>query len=238
MAEADFGFLSNGLDAASVKRGVTAGFTPPNGGGTYVFGFNSQTTSPGAVGLHVGATNNPAFAPLEDDTPNPSGGSIRGALKRAVSAAPTGFAPFLFIGLQDVDVEDQGYLLGLSDNDPHEIVLRKGAPIGGLDPTSADILRIGSATFTPDAWHHLRLDMIVNPNGDVVLKCFQNDLSSNPVTAPVWTAIPGIADYVDDALGAASESDPFVGGYLGFGFQTSNLQRRALFDHIQPLRQK
>jgi len=238
MAELDWGFLSSGLDAASVRRGVSAGFTPPSGGGSFVFGMNSLVATPGAVGLHVAATSNPNFAPLVDDSANPTGGSVRGALKRSVSSAPTGFAPFLFIGLQDANVSYLGYLLGLSDNHPHEVVLRKGTPAGGLDPSAPDVLRTGSATYIADTWLHLRLDMIVNPNGDVVLKCMQNDLATNPVTAPVWTPIPGIADFVDDALGVNSGSAPLVGGYAGFGFQTAAAQRRALFDHLEVLRQR
>lgn len=239
MAEVDWGFLSNGLDAASVRRGVSAGFTPPNGGGSFVFGMNSLVATPGAVGLHVAASSNPQFAPLVDDSANPTGGSVRGALKRSVSAAPTGFAPFLFIGLQDANVSYLGYLLGLSDNHPHEIVLRKGAPTGGLNPApAADILRVGSATYVADTWLHLRLDMIVNPNGDVVLKCLQSDLGTHPVVSPVWTPIPGMPDFVDDALGVNSGSVPLVGGYAGFGFYTAAAQRRSLFDQLEVLRQR
>lgn len=238
MAEADFNFLSGGLDAASVARGVSAGFTPPAGGGSFVFGFNSLDTASGAVGLYVNATNNSSFDPLIDDSANPTGGSIRGAIQRPIGAGPINFAPFLFIGLQGTTVSDQGYLLGLSDNDPHEIVLRKGAPAGGLLPTATGVLDLGSTTYTPGTWVHLRLDMIVNPNGDVVLKCFQNDLTANNVTAPVWAAIPGIADFIDDALAVNSGSAPFIGGRIGFGFQTADLQRRGYFDHIEALRQK
>jgi hypothetical protein len=240
MGEADWSFLSGGLDAATVRRGVTAGFTPPNGGGSFTFGFNSLATTPGAVGLYVAAANNPNFDPLVDDGANPTGGSIRAAIKRSVSGGPTGFAPFLFMCLQGspASVNDLGYLLGLSDNDPHEVVLRKGAPAGGLDPTSADVLAVGTATYPPDTWVHLRLDVIVNPNDDVVLKAFQNDLGSNPVTAPVWAAIPGINDVYDDALGVTTTSLPFKGGRVGYGFETSDLQRRGLIDHVEVLRQR
>lgn len=239
MAEADWAFLSGSLDAASVARGVSAGFTPPSGGGSFVFGFASKVTTPGAVGLYVDGGNNPSFDPdLIDDASDPSGGSIRGAVKRGVSAGPLDFAPFLFIGQQGSSVADQGYLLGLSENDPHEIILRKGAPSGGLLPTAAGVLRTGTATFPPDTWVHLRLDMIVNPNGDVVLKAFQNDLAGDPVTAPTWVTIPGITDFIDDALGVNSGSAPFIGGRAGFGFQTSDLSRRGFFDQIEVLRQR
>ena len=230
--ESEWLFLSGGLDAASVARGVTAGQTPPNGGGSFVFGCNSLDASPGAVGLYPNFAN---FNPLLDDGSLPTGGSIRGAVKRGVSAGPTGFAPMLFIGLQGTTVQDSAYMLGLSDNDPHEIVLRKGALVGGLDPDGAGILRRGSETFVPDTWHHLRLDMIVNPNGDVVLKAFRN---TGSVASPTWAAIPGIDQFIDDALSVNSGSAPFIGGRLGFGFETSQIERRGWFDQLECHRQK
>ncbi len=232
MAETDFNFLDSGLDAATVARGVSAGFTPPVGGGAFVFGFNSLTTGPGAVGLYG---NQPNFNPYVDDGALATNGSVRAAMKRGVSAGPIGFAPFLFISLQGSTVNDLGYLLGLSDNDPHEIVLRKGAPIGGLDPTGSDILASSSETFIPDTWKHLRLDAIANPNGDVVLQAFQN---LGDVTSPNWVAIPGIAEFIDDALGVNSGSAPLIGGRGGFGFQTANISRRAFFDQIETHRQR
>jgi hypothetical protein len=233
MAEADFLFLTGGLDAPTVARGVSSGFTPPTGGGAFVFGFHSLIAASGVVGLYAAQAN---FNPLLDDSAAPSGGSVRGAMKRAASAGPIGFAPFLLIGLQGSSVNDQGYLLGLSDNDPHEVVLVKGAPIGGLDPTGSGVLRRGSETFVPDTWHHLRLDMIVNPNGDVILKCFKNVGS---VLAPSWVAIPGMADFVDDALSVNSGSAPFIGGHVGYAFEvTESANRRAFFDQIECHRQR
>lgn len=232
MAEADFFFLSSGLDAASVARGVTAGTGLPTGGGSFVFGFNSLTVAAGAVGLYANQAN---FSPLLNDGALPSGGSVRGAIKRGASGGPLGFAGFLFIGLQGTSVNDTGYLLGLSNNDPHEIVLRKGGPIGGLPPTGSDVLRRGSETFIPDTWVHLRLDMIVNPNGDVVLKAFKN---TGPVNAPTWIAIPGVDDFIDDALSVNSGTAPLIGGRAGYGFTTGDLSRRVYVDQIEVHRQK
>jgi hypothetical protein len=73
MAESDFGFF--GASAADTKRGVSAGFTPPNGGGSFVFGFNSQLAQAKSSGVYYDATN---FAPLRDDSSNATGGSVRG----------------------------------------------------------------------------------------------------------------------------------------------------------------
>lgn len=240
MGESNWEYLSGGLDASNLSRGVTAGITPPNGGGTFVFGFNSRTSEAGAAGLVASQAN---YAPLRNDLGNPTGGSIRAAIQRGVSSGPLSFAPFLFIGLQNGvpfgTVNDQAYLLGLSEADPHEIILRKGAPAGGLLPTASGVLRRSTAQFIPGTWVHLRLDMIVNPNGDTVLKVFRSDLVLNPVTAPDWQSVPGMADFIDDALGVNVNDGtlPFSGGFMGYGFQVADVARRGYVDQVECLRQ-
>ena len=230
MAEVDWAFMNNGAAAATVIRGVSSGFTVPNGGGSFIFGFHSLASAGGTSGLYVNLTN---FAPLA------KGASIRAAVQRATGSGTTAFAPFVFVGVQSnpPSINDTGYLLGLSDNSPSEIVLRKGAPVGGLDPTGSDILATGSSTFAAGVWVHLRMDVINNPNGDVVINCFQNDLTANAVTAPVWTAIPGISTVVDDALQVLTGTAPLLGGFVGYGFESTALNRRGLFDHVEVLRQ-
>lgn len=233
MAEADFTVLTSSLSSGSVERGVTAGIAPPNGGGSFVHGFNSLDTSNGVVGLFCNLAN---FAPMA------KGGSIRMAMKRGKGGGKTNFAPFVFIGLQGATVADAGYMLGLGDSDPSRIVLRKGTLSGGLPdatitvPPSNGVLRKSSDTIAEDTWVHLRLDMIVNDNGDVVLNVFQNPLT-NPVTAPVWAAIPGMTQFIDDALGVNSNSPPLTSGRAGWGFQTKDVTRRAFFDHLELQRQ-
>lgn len=235
MAEADWTELNDSLSSGSVVRGVTAGFTPPPGGGSFVYGFNSLDTSIGAVGF---------FVNLVDFAPMAKGGRVTGCIKRSASGGPTGFSAFLFIGLQGPSVNDEGYLLGLSDADPSRIVLRKGAISAGLPdlaPASGNgILRRSTTSVDIDAdeWVHLRLDMIFNDVGDVRLQVFQNDLVANPLGgAPVWAAIPGMAEFVDDALGVNSGSAPFPSGRAGYAFRTSDVTRRAQFDHIEIRRQ-
>jgi hypothetical protein len=240
MAETNWNFLTSGLDAASVARGVSSGFAPPPGGGNFLFGFHSLDASSGAVGLYCNEVN---FNPLKDDASNDTGGSISGAVKRGISGGTTGFSPFLFIGLQGDTVNDKGYFLGLSNNDPYDIILVKGVLTNGLDPTAAGVLARGSVTYLPDVWHHLRLDMIVNPNGDVVLNAYRNDLSLHNVNAPVWEDIPGISQFIDDALGvnsalAGNPDLPYVGGRVGFAFTTSEQARRSFLDWIIIGRQK
>jgi hypothetical protein len=236
MATGDWAFLTSVLGGATVDRGVTVGIPRPNGGGTSVYGFNSLSNTAGVVALN---NTQSGFAPAV------SGGSIRGAIQRGVSAGPENFAPFLFICLAGQDVADTAYMLGLGDDDPHHIVLRKGALVGGLpdlapDPDGNTILMRSTATYTPGTWLHLRLDAIAQGSGDVVLQVFQNDLGANTVSSPVWTVVPGmegpqyptITGFVDDGLGINTGSAPLIGGRSGFGFQTSDVQRRGFIDHV------
>lgn len=239
MASADWTECTNVLSIGQIDRGVTNGVARPSGGGNFVYGFNSLVTTVGAAALFNNQTN---FAPMA------KGGSVRGAIKRGVSGGPTGFAPFLFIGLQSPDVNDNGYLLGLSDGDPHHIVLVKGllsAGVPDVAPGQSGVLARSTATFANDTWLHLRLDMIVNLTGDVLLQAFQSDLNAHAVSAPVWTAIAGIAaapgqslaSFVDDSLGVNSGSAAYTSGRAGFGFASHDVTRRGFFDQIEVARQ-
>lgn len=243
MGETDWTYLTDALDAGQLDRGATSGATPPNGGGSFVFGWNSLVTAQGAAGKF---TNQTGFAP----TGALKGGSIRGAIKRGVSAGDINFAPFFFLQGQGTSVNDYAYILGLSDEEPAHIVLAKKTIVSGL-PTSpaagADaILQVSSATFAKDTWLHLRLDAVVNANGDVLLQAFQNDLDSNAVTSPVWTTIGGMSSaFVDDQLGVnsslagvdAAAIQPFTSGRMGVAFFSKDISRRGWFDHVECFKQ-
>ena len=231
MAESDWTELTNSLAAASIARGVTHGVARPNGGGNFCYGWNSKDTTQGTHGLFA---NQVGFAPM------PKGGSIRGAIQRGVSGGPLSFSPMFFIGGQGADVADLAYLLGLSDGDPHRIVLRKGKPSEGLPdyaPGSSGILRRSVETFMPGTWLHLRLDMIANPSGDTILIVKRNDLALHTVSAPDWQPVPGMDDFIDDALGINSGSPPYTSGRGGFAFRKTDVTRRAFIDQVELLRQ-
>jgi len=239
MASTDWTFCGSGLASNQVDRGVTNGITRPNGGDNFLYGFNSLVVTAGAVALFANQAN---FAPMA------AGGSVRAAIKRGVSGGPTGFSPFIFIGLQGTDIADSAYMLGLSDDDPHRISLVKGAISGGIPsalPGQQGVLARSTATFANDTWLHLRLDMIVNLNGDVILQAFQNDLNAHLVSSPTWVAIAGtaaaagqtLANFVDDSVQVNSGSAPFVSGRGGFGFRSGDVTRRAFFDQIEVSRQ-
>lgn len=241
MAQADWTELSGGLNSSQVKHGVSLGSSKPSGGGNFTYGFSSQEVTDGVVAL----TNNQVnFAPMA------AGGSIRGAIKRGPSAGKSGFAPFFFIGLQGTSVTDLAYILGLSDGDPNHIELRKGAlsaglPDAGAQPAvSPNILMRSTDAFEADVWHHLRLDMLVQGTGDVVLKVFRNDLDAHSVVSPVWELVPGMEGpnyptfegFVDDSLGVITGTAPFASGRAGYGMQSKDVGRRGFFDQIQVLR--
>jgi hypothetical protein len=233
MGSSDWTELTDGLNSTTVDRGVTNGIARPNGGGNFIFGFNSLTTSEGAVGFFCNQAN---FAPMA------KGASIFGAVQRGAGGGNTNFAPFLMVGIQGTSVNDEAYMLGLGDDDPHHIVLKKGVIASGLDDLAPDapnngILLRSNDTYDPETWLHLRLDMIVNLNGDVLLQCFENDLTVNAVTAPSWSAISGMTEFIDDALQINSGSAPFTSGRGGFGFYTKDVTSRSYFDHVVVSRQ-
>ncbi len=233
MAEFDWTFCSSSLSSSALDRGVTNGIPRPNGGGSFCYGFNSLAVVAGATALFCNQTN---FAP----TPANKGGSVRGAVKRVLGGGQSGFSPFLFAGLQGPAVTDSGYLIGLSDSDAYSIIVRKGPLNVGIPDspiTENGVLGRSSETFTPDTWLHLRLDMIVNLTGDVIVKAFRNDLTVNTVSAPIWLPIPGLSDFVDDTLGINSGSAPFTSGRFGYGMEVSDAARRAAFDQIEISRQ-
>ena len=78
-----------------------------------------------------------------------------------------------------------------------------------------------------------------------VMNCYYSNLLAHDVTSPVWTAISGMTQFVDDPLGinssnaglTGSDIFPYTSGYLGYGMRVANIGRRAYFDHIVPARQ-
>jgi hypothetical protein len=170
------------------------------------------------------------------------GASIRAAMKRYT--AQDGYAPFFGV-VKGTDPTAEGYFLGLTEGaSSYYLALKKGSPASGLDATESSILRKSTAAFTAsgdtaEAWFHVRLDVLVNPNGDVVLSVKQNDLDSNPVTTTPAAAVTGMDDYIDDAVGILTGSTPHQNSfYIMFGHYTAASQGSvSLFDHIEVYRQ-
>jgi len=116
--------------------------------------------------------------------------------------------------------------------------LLKGPLVAGVPAATDDnSLRRSSDQFqiSDNLWFHLRLDVIAQPNGDVLLQVFRNLLTGGgTVQNQTWVAINGMDEYLDDVLAANSGSVPLVGGYAGFGFSVVNgVSRRGAVDHIE-----
>ena len=246
MGQNDWKELQGTITRASLARGVTAAVPGPNGGNGFVYAYNSlDGTVSGAHGWIIDLNG---FCPTGTGPAVADGGvSIRGCLKRVSSPNNTGMSPALLACIQggaDPTVNDIAYMIGLSDNSPYSIVLAKGQIVGGLrsGATNVSILRSSAAQYnmSDSLWHHLRLDAVVEPNGDVLLKCYANDLALHPInTTPSWQAIPGMSDYIDDVNHINSGSAPLWGGCCGYAFSVHQaLNRRGAFDGIQALRQQ
>lgn len=244
MGQLDWGDIEGSLTTSSLKRGVTAGIAGPNGTNGFVYGYNSlDGTVTGAHGKYVDLAG---FTPTGSGLATPDGGgSIRGAVRRVASTNNTGMTPFLFFCAQGgpPNVNDQAYMLGLLDADPYKIVLAKGSIVGGIINEDVDtkILAVGSIQYSMgDAlWHHLRMDTIVQPNGDVLIKAYESNLAALPVTNPNWETVAGFDPdgYIDDVLEIESGSAPLWGGYAGYAFAVDfALNRRGAFDAIQAFR--
>jgi len=94
-------------------------------------------------------------------------------------------------------------------------------------------------TVAVDEWVHIRLDVIVNLNGDVILQCFQNDLDTQAIgVSPDWQPIVGMEEIIDDTLQITTGGAPLLGGRAGFAFQSSDVTRRGFFDHIEIFKQQ
>ncbi len=230
MSAADWSFLTGILSAPNAARGVTSGPAKPTGGGTFVYGINTLTNTPGGVALYASPqAPNTNFAPLS------SGGDVSAAMNRAPGGGLTGWDAFVFIGLGGTALTDEGYLLGLSDGDPCHVELRKGSLALGLpdeapNPTGINkILRRSTEVVVVGTWMHLKLEMVANANGDVILNCYKN---LGNVTTPVWVAIAGMDSFTDDALGVATGELPYTSGRVGFGATFSDVTRRSYFDQI------
>ena len=233
MAQADWNEWDDQSDIASLRHGVSVGYTPPAGGGAFIYGMYTAVSAATCGGLRCAVADYGPVAAGE-------GVSVRGALYRRAEAA---HAAYLVANAQGSSVEDDAYLLGVEEVEPGRIVIRKGkigdGMVTGLRTLAASTLRYAGA-----AWRHLRLDVLPNANGDVVLNAYLSDLTAHDVTAPVWERIAGLGDppngtpsFVDDVLGVNAGSEPLVvGGYVGFAFHATAIGRFGGFDHLEILR--
>ncbi len=232
MALADWSLLADAASSSSIKREpVTAAVvTPPNGGGTFTLAMHSLVNAAGVVGYYSALTN---FAPTD------SGADVTGTVSKAGSAG-TLHSEFLFACLGGPNSTDNCYLLGLSDSEPAHIILRKGQLAYGcpdVAPGTQGVLRRSAATFAKGKWVHLKLEVIVQPNGDALINVYQSDLGAHVVGSPSWAAIAGMAAFTDDAAQINTGSAPLVAGRMGFAMVSAEINRIGAFDEITTARQ-
>jgi len=242
MAQADWQDLSGTtLGSSDVPRGVSAAFTLAHAhAGTYCYVMRSATSTSGFAGKYCDVAD---FAPFTPGTRK--GGSIRCLMKRYASGG--NYAPVIGL-LRGTDPSTaEGYMIGLSAASSYQVVVKKGAPASGLSASGSDILLASDAAFTDvgdaaSVWFHLRMDVLVNPHGEVVINASENDVQTIGLAAgggtEVWSSITGMEQFIDDPAGVFSGSTPHTGNfYAFFGMYTSAAGSIALFDHIEVYRQ-
>jgi hypothetical protein len=239
MAEVDWATLTGtALGTGDVARGVSSAFTLAHtDAGSYCYGLHSLTSTVGFAGKSLDISD---FNPV---TGTRKGASIRCLMKRYASGG--NYAP-MFGLIQGTDpTTANGYLIGLSAASSYKVAVKKGVPVGGLDHTGSYILRSSDDAFTAvgdaaSVWFHLRLDVLVNPHGEVIINVYENDVQTNGLGSgkESWVAIDGITQFIDDPAGVFSGSVPYLDGFYAiFGMYTSAAGSIALFDHIEVLRQ-
>lgn len=238
MAEADFAALTgSALGSSDVRKGVSAAFSKPTGGGSMVCGFRALTTTTGMAGWSADLAG---FNPI---TGTKKGGSIRAAMKRYT--ASLGYMPILGLFKGTDPATMLGYFLCLTNAASYKIALKKGSVASGMNASDSNVVRVSTETFSDAgnavaAWRHLRLDVLVNPHGDVVLSVFKN---LGDVTAPSWVTVSGMDVFIDDSLGVllgAAGITPYLDGFYGaFGHYTESAQGSvSLFDQFELHRQE
>jgi hypothetical protein len=230
MSADDWKVIADGFGAIGSP---TVGIAGPNGGGHYVYGARATAeagfhalrcdtagTAPAARGANVSAAMLRARGAPSAAVFASAGGGVVGALDPPLMAAAAA-----------------AYLLGVGFDG--RVRLAKGLLGGGLG--GAAVLAQGEVVYPLGAWVHLRLDVIANANGDVILNAYQSDLGARPVTAPAWTPIPGIGTttphFVDDRVQINTGSPALKAGYSGFAFYFSSAADVAAIDHVTIERQ-
>jgi hypothetical protein len=231
MASADWTDAGNVADDSTIRRGASAGFPKPNGGGTFSYGFKSISNATGVVARYVN---------LAGFTPAAKGMDISAAIQIGPGSGAGKCSAFIFASMNNTDVSGVGYLLGLSNGDTPHLILRKGDIASGLPdvaPGSQGVLRRSVETFAAEEFWHLRLQCVKNTNGDLVINVLMSDLGAHAVSSPSWVAVAGMDQFIDDQLGIASGSVPILSGYTGHGMRSEDVGRVSYIEYIQLARQ-
>lgn len=242
MSQSDHTECVDNLSSSALKFVAGGGFTTPPGGGSFCGAWKSLTAS---VGLSTRFFNGAGLVPA------PKGGYIQAALRRGISAGPTGCAVFVCLCLGGTANTNSAYMLGISDGETPHLVLRKGQLVGGLPdvaPGTQGVLWRSTDVIAIDAWAHVKLMAAVNTNGDTVLSVWQNDLTVIGASVLAidqnWVQVPGInllnvsgSGITDDAAGINTGSASLTSGRFGWGCWVGDVNRVAYIDHIEGVAQ-
>lgn len=224
MGSADWTSPVNELAAGDVVRNVTMMLIGSGEiDGSFVYGFRAITDEAGFAGKLCNVAGfNPITAALKL-------GTIRAMMRKHTSL--DGYSAMVFFA-NGSDVETaEGYMLGISEGTTPNLILKRGLLNSGLSQ-SGSYLRKSTTPVSCATWYDVKLEAVYNPQGDIVLNCWINE---GTIASPVWAAIPGMAQVIDDSLGYLSGDEPPTGNfYPGFGMHVNAESGAvALFDYVQ-----
>ncbi len=223
MAEADWKLMTGSPDTTQVSFGKTddGAFSIP--GGDFALGFHSLEPVVGLSGLLY---TWPSLHPISGHF----GGVINASLRKFNAQA--GGSPVLFFATGTDVTSAEGYMLGLTEEWPPRIALRKGLLSAGLSTDNTELLGLSERAFLATDWIELFFTMAVNQQGDLTL----TTRYACPPTVGLgpYTTDPGLPNVIDDILGLGTGSPPLEGDfYVGVGHYNSGQSGRvSLFDWI------
>lgn len=222
--------MSNGaLESALVSQGRqnAAAFSPPSN--SYVYGFRSLELATGVAARYCAIAN---FAPVG----NQKGVKVSACIRKFTQN--TDYSPCIFV-CATPSGSAEGYILGLSKDHPYRIILARTLLQNGLVEDAGSNLGESEAAYYGNVWHHLRMMVGINTQGDVDVIADLDDNDPIVPAAPNWVAIPGIDDYVDDQLGILQGTPGLTGDfYVGIGhYNGGGTGRVSLFDYVKIARQ-
>lgn len=232
MGSTNWSDLDNQATDADILAKVTMApsFYPVDG--SFTFGFRSLSASP----LFRGKLYNEAgFYPLAAS----KGGAIHAYMRKdsPLTGVAT-FAPMIFFcDDKDYANDPEGYILGLSEGAPYNIVFKKGKLSTGLKADAGAGIIVGDVSYAAAQWIGLKLDFIFNPQGDLVFNIFQ-DSNVDPAD-PLWERPDGFpTSIVDDNLGKYTGTVPNTAQmFAGFGMYSAQIDCYTAFDFIRMRRQ-
>jgi hypothetical protein len=222
MAETDWERLTvNALDELLCSAGKTTIGSPPEA--SNCMGYHLIQSGAGFAGHVLDLTN---FNPIASG----KGGSITICMKKY---NPGDHAPCIFFANGKDVASAEGYILGLSGEEPSRLILKKGHLNSPLTENGEGTLRISDESWDPDTWLQVSLFVTVQTHGEIALRCRINDPIdvSPPIATPA--AIDGMGDFVDDNGAILTSSIPLSGSfYVGHGVYFGGSQGRVgLFDY-------